>query len=95
MIHAADIRGMLRITTGALDDEIELNIEAAVEDLKRVGVDPAYLEADTTPPLVVHAVVCWCKAHMGFDNDEAPRFMESYRACAIDLAYAHGSSSSS
>jgi len=82
----ADIKTALRITSDAFDTEVETLIGAALADLERVGVNPALLDAENLPdPLVRHAVTAYCKAHFGYDNDEAGRFEEAYRRVQVDL----------
>ena len=78
----------VRIKSDAYDDELNMLIDAAKADMVRCGVrcelvNPA--ESENVHPLVRMAVYCYCKAHYGYDNDEASRFGTSYRNTVIDL----------
>lgn len=84
-----DIKLSLRVTTDALDSEVQGLIDAARFDMGRVGVDPALLELNSDEDLdnafVKQAVRCYAKAHFGFDNSEAERLDDSYRRIVADL----------
>lgn len=86
-----DIRQALRVTSDAFDDEIDMLINAALYDMRRVGVNPDLLDPDGTESedpacaYVRQAVVCYAKAHFGYDNPEATRFEDSYTRIVIDL----------
>ena len=75
----------LRVTSTVYDTEIQSLIDAAKDDMKRVGVLETVVDATETSPLVKHAIICYCKAEFGFDNDEAERFQTTYRQCVMDL----------
>lgn len=89
MTLLADMKIALRVTTDALDSEVETLIGAALYDMGRVGVNPALLEVDENDGLanmfVKRAVTAYCKAHFGYDNAEADRFDDSYRRIVCDL----------
>ena len=78
-----ELRLHLRVGGEAYDAEISTLADAAVEDMERVGVDPAYIAE--LGPRVRHAVACYCKAHFGYDNAEAERFDRSYRQIVVDM----------
>lgn len=82
-----DARVAVRVTTSATDTELEAWVDAAIADMRRCGVKDALLdeEAETFDPLVRSAVILYVKANYGFDNSEAPRFMEAYRATVKGL----------
>lgn len=81
-----DIKLNLRVSTKALDPEIRMLIDSAVADMIRVGVDPEYINIeDEIPPLVKHAITCYCKAHFGYDEPDAERFNASYRQLVADM----------
>ena len=73
-----DVKVALRVTGDALDLEVDANVAAALQDLRRVGVPEAMLQEQTPDPLVRLAVILWCKAHFGYDNSESSRFLKSY-----------------
>ena len=64
----------LRISGGMFDIEIQELVEAALTDLKISGV----VNTDETDPLILRAVITYCKANFGYDNNEAERFQKSY-----------------
>lgn len=83
-----DMKVALRVSGDAFDGEIQTLIDSATDDMLRVGIDPAYVtpeDASETPALVRSAITCYCKAHFGYDNDEASRFNASYRQIVCDL----------
>ena len=84
-----DIKKALRVTTDALDGEVETLIGAALYDMRRVGVNPALLECDAGGNLgnafVKQAVTAYCKAHFGYDVPEADRLDGAYRRIVCDL----------
>lgn len=81
-----DVKLSLRLTTDAFDNEVEALIFAAKADMVRVGIDRSIVEdEEDINPLVRHAVMCYCKAHFGFDNEMAEFFDRSYRQIVCDL----------
>lgn len=80
-----DVKVMLRVTSTLTDSDVQTCIDAAFADMARVGVRSDLLDEDEPAPLVKMAVVLYCKAHYGYDNDEAPRFSESYRQTVLDM----------
>lgn len=85
-----DIRASLRISSAKFDAEAQMLVDAAVYDMERTGVNPALLQVDPETgdfgnAFVKHAVTTYCKAHFGYDVDEAMRFDDSYRRIVCDL----------
>lgn len=80
-----DAKLVLRVSSDRMDDEIQMLIDAALDDLNMKGVNPLIVSEDSTVPLVKQAVMLYVKCHWGFDNDEADRFGNSYRQTVIDL----------
>lgn len=85
-----DVKMALRLTTDALNAEVETLIDAARYDMERVGVDPNLLAKDPLTDnienaFVKQAICVYAKAHFGYDNAEAPRFDDSYRRIVCDL----------
>jgi len=78
-----DTKLSLRLTGSDFDIEVQDLIEAAKLDLKLSGV----LEAKIidTDPLIKRAIILYCKAHFGYDNPDADRFMESYNMLKTHL----------
>ena len=55
----------LRIKTDAFDSEIQDLIDAALDDLGLAGV----VSADDTDPLIIRAVITYCKANFGAPDE--------------------------
>ena len=81
-----DVKVALRVSSNAYDAEVAALVAAALADMRRVGVPDAALSEESPDPLARMAVLLFCKARFGYDNDEAPRFEESYRQTVADLA---------
>ena len=81
-----DIKVALRLSSSAMDSEVEMLRDAALYDMERAGVNPALLDADDLEnALVKKGVVAYCKANFGYDNSEAQRFEDSYNRVVVDL----------
>lgn len=63
--------------------------DAAIENMRRKGVDPELLEFDDDgnieDPEVRMAITLYCKANFGYDNAEAERFDRSYMDAVCHL----------
>lgn len=55
------VRKALRISTTDFDDEINDLIQSAMKDLGIAGI----IFEDTTDPLILRAVITYCKIHFG------------------------------
>lgn len=80
-----DVRLCLRVTSTMTDAEIQMWIDAAIEDMRRCGVKDDLLEQEALNPIAKSAVTCFVKGQYGYDNSEAERFMESYRLMLAGL----------
>lgn len=69
-----EVRLALRISNTVYNDEIQGLIDAGKRDLEIAGV-ALPIETD---PLIKRAVILYCKAHFGYDNKDADRFLDSY-----------------
>jgi hypothetical protein len=67
------------------DAEIQMWIDAAKCDMRRCGVKQELLVEETMSSLAKSAVVCFVKGQYGYDNSEAPRFLDSYRIMVTGL----------
>lgn len=77
-----DVKMALRITSIEFDPEVQGLIDSALADLQLSGVvNP--LETD---PLIKRAIITYCKAHFGYDNPEADRFLRAYDLLKMHLA---------
>jgi len=72
-----DVRVSLRVVSDMTDVEVQGLIDAAVQDMRRVGVRAALL-GDAMNPLAKSAVVMFCKANYGFDNNDSDRYWQRY-----------------
>ena len=68
------IKTALRISSIDFDSEIIELIDAAKIELKISGVN----KIDETDPLIMRAIIIYCKANFGYDNPDAKRFSESF-----------------
>ena len=75
----------LRIKTDAFDSEIQDLIAAALRDLVLAAVP----SADDTDPLIIRAVITYCKANFGAP-DEYERLKTSYDEQKAQLMMATG-----
>ena len=75
----------LRITTTAFDSELSDLIDAAELDLGVAGVS----NVDTTDPLVLRAVITYCKCNFG-QPDDYDRLKRSYDEQKAQLATCTG-----
>lgn len=67
----------LRTKTTAFDEaEVSPLIEAAKKELLEVGV----LNIDDKDPLILRAIVTYCKAHFGYDNKDSEKFIASFNS---------------
>ena len=79
-----DVKVALRIAASntAFDGEVNDLISAATDDLALAGI----ISNDNTDPLIKRAIITYCKAHYGYDNPDAERFLESYLMLKRHLA---------
>lgn len=80
-----EVKVALRVSSGKTDAEISAWIAAAKADMARVGIAPGKLSDEGMDPLCKSAVLLYVKGMYGFDNEEAPRFLESYRLVVAEL----------
>ena len=75
------VKMALRVFTDAYDDELNMLIEAAQDDLRIAGV----VNFDESEAACAKAVVTYCKLHFGMPND-ADRLQKSYDEQKAQLA---------
>lgn len=75
----ADVKLALRLSTDALDGEVNDLIESARQDLILSGVLSSKAN-DDTDALVKRAILFYCKANFGWDNPEADRLQTAYES---------------
>ena len=69
MTMLSDVKKALRVTTTDLDSDITILINAAVADLKLVGVDGTTVDTARTDPLIQRAIITFCRANFGQPDD--------------------------
>lgn len=82
------VKKALRITTNAFNDEIQLLIDAGLQDLARGGVMEDVLTENSTP-LVQRAVITYVKMNFGLPEDY-DRLKASYDEQKAQLGTATG-----
>ena len=71
-----DVKRELRITNTAYDLEVSDLIEAAKLDLRIPQIDETkIIQSD---PLVQRAIILYCKANFGLDNNDSEKYQKSY-----------------
>ena len=73
-----------RLSSPLFDDEFDMLIEAAKDDLKRLNVKPDIVDA-AAKPLVKLAITTYCKAHFGLANADSEKYLASYQQIADEL----------
>ena len=77
-----DVRVALRVVSSKTDSEVQAMIDAAIRDMRRVGIRDELLVADDEDspmdPMVKAAVLMYCKANYGFDNSDSDRYWARY-----------------
>lgn len=72
------VKPSIRVTTDLYDEsEIYTLIEAAIADMRRVGIIIHEDFEGDIKPLVLHAIVLYCKGHFG-SRDDATAMRECY-----------------
>ena len=80
-----DLKVALRIKSTAMDGEIQMWADAALADMRRVGIRDELLDEDDLNPMVKAAVTSYVKASFGYDNDARYRLEQAYRRIVCDL----------
>lgn len=81
----AKVKASLRIRHTALDEELNDQIEACLNDLQLLGI-PAD-EGDVT---ILNAIKLWCRAWNTEDVDRAVKYTEMYGQQKTFLMMSHG-----
>lgn len=72
-----DIKNVLRVSGTDFDVELNDLIESARQELLLAGVHTT-LANSNSDALVKKAIMVYCKAEFGFDNQEADRFRKAF-----------------
>lgn len=92
MLHGLmllSVKSALRLTITDYDAELTLMISAALADLGLVGIDSNKIAVTTTDPLVIQAVITYCRLHFG-TPDDYERLKQSYDEQKAQLLSATG-----
>ena len=83
----------LRINNNAYDDEITDLIGACKKELELAGI--ASSNIIDTDPIIIRAIIFYCKSNFGLDNDEHEKWLLSYESLKafLCLNYRKGDSS--
>lgn len=79
----AAVKENLRITITALDTDLQDDIDAALMDLKRVGIDTS----DQSQPLIIKAVKLYCRWQQNY-KDKGEKYGEAYKGLRDSLSLA-------
>jgi len=79
-----DVKSALRISGTAYDTEVTDLINAATLDLSLSGINVSFIGTDDA--LIKRAISVYAKAHFGYNNPDADRFMKSYEGIKVHLA---------
>jgi len=79
-----DVKVALRIAASntAFDGEVDDLIDAAKNDLELAGIT----KVNDTDALIKRAINTYCKAHYGYDNPDAERFLQAYLMLKMHLS---------
>lgn len=79
-----DVKVALRVSSDKTDGEVQMWVDAAIADMKRVGIKPELL-AEPMDPLAKAAVITYAKASYGYDVQERASFEAAYRSIVVSL----------
>lgn len=79
------VRKSLTLTSHYTDDVLQGLIDAALADMRRVGVRPELLEADGEHPMVVFACVAFTQAYYNMNHTTSPVWEKAYTATVTSL----------
>ena len=77
-----DVKKVLKVTRTEQDTEITDLILACKKDLVISGIDASF---DETDPLIKRAITIYCKAHYGYDNQDAEKLERAYLSLKTHL----------
>ncbi|SOC12833.1 uncharacterized phage protein (predicted DNA packaging) [Ureibacillus xyleni] len=78
------VKKALRISNNAFDDEIQDLIDGALADLFLSGV----INFTNDDPLILRAVITYCKSHFGLENADSEKYGRSYDSLKNHLSLA-------
>lgn len=78
MTILADVKTAIRVSTTALDTEIDDIIDACKADLILSGLLAA--KVVDTDPLIKRAIIIYAKSQFGIDNKDSEKYWNSYES---------------
>ena len=85
----AAVKLAMRISTDAYDSELNALIQAGLQDLGLAGVTGAVLSSSDPDPLILRAVITYCRMNFGSPEDYG-NLARSYRTQRAQLYMASG-----
>lgn len=80
------IKLTLRISHTKLDEDIQADIDACMNDLKLCGI----VHADESDPLIFNAIKLWCRSLYTDDTTKATEWLRRYESLKACLQVAEG-----
>ncbi len=80
------IKLALRISHDKLDEDIQADIDACMNDLKLCGI----IHADESDPLIFNAIKLWCRSLYTDDTTKAAEWLRRYESLKACLQVAEG-----
>lgn len=80
------IKPTLRISHTKLDEDIQADIDACMNDLKLCGI----IHADESDPLIINAIKLWCRSLYTDDTTKAAEWLRRYESLKACLQVAEG-----
>lgn len=73
-----DMRAVVRVSTDMTDGEILMLADAAIEDMRRMGIREELLAEDGMDPLAKASVAFYVNANYGHDDKERDHWWQQY-----------------
>ena len=80
------IKLALRISHNKLDEDLQADIDACLQDLRRCGV----IDPQETDPLIFNAIKLYCRSLYTDDTAKAAEWLKRYEALRASLHMAEG-----
>lgn len=80
-----DVRAAERVVSDLTDGELQVYIDAAIAEMRRVGVRESLLDQESLTPLAKYAVFMHVKANYGHDDSEFPMWWTRFNQTVLSL----------
>lgn len=80
-----DVRAAERVVSDLTDGELQVYIDAAIAEMRRVGVRESLLNQESLAPLAKYAVFMHVKANYGHDDSEFPMWWTRFNQTVLSL----------